>query len=198
MSNDDEFIVLDEIINSTNSKITKNRCEVPIESTSLEKLYQIQGITSKKGAILKYIGENYVRPTIIIHEFKFKKYQCQIVSYLLSDIDIKIANDNCTLKMIGLLIKNKKKVVAAITMSFYTFIHRKEKTTIEKYISQQEDKKDKILPGFYTYEFKYYDGDIEKNERIKIFELFPGRTKCIYELINLLSNEKLSFLFNKF
>ena len=97
--------------------------------------------------------------------------------------------------MIGLLIKNEEKVIAAITMSFYTFIHKKEKRDIINYISENDHQ---VLPGFFGYEIKFFSKNVEKNERIgSIFELFPGKTKCIYYLIDLLSNEKLSFLFDK-
>lgn len=195
---DEEFIVLDELVNhSSSTKTIKDPYEpyeITKEPTSLERLYQIQGIKDKIGGIIKFIGQNVVRPTIIIHEFTFKRYQCQITSYILSDIDIKVANDKCALKMLGLLIKDKGGVVAAITMSFYTFIHRKDKTDLEKYISNKDD--NKILPGFYAYELKYYDRNIEKNESVGgTFESFPGKTRCVYDLINLLSNEKLSFLY---
>ena len=184
---DSEYINLDELLSKSN--IDKSN----IDKLNLEKLYQIQGIKNNKGAIIKYIGERDQRPVILINEFKFKKYHCQIVSYLLSDVDIKFANDNCCLKMLGMLIKDNNNIIAAITMNFNTFLHKVENINIEKYI--QYDDNTINIPGFFSYDLKYYVDNNEKIERIECFEIFPGNNRCIYNLINLLSNEKLSFLF---
>jgi hypothetical protein len=192
---EDEFTVLDELISRSaggiNITIDQNSiCSPPIEG-ELMNLYQIQGSKDKAGAVIKFIGKNNIRPTIVIHEFNFKKYSCQIISYILSDADIEYANDKCELKMLGLLIRNKrhKVVIAAITMSFYTFVHKREKDNLSNFIS-------KDLSGFYAYNLKYHDEGTERNERVGgIFNVFPGKTRCVYDLIKLLSDGKVSFLY---
>lgn len=190
----EEFIDLDEFINNSNVKVIAEPNENnKSESIPFEQLYQIQGMKDKQGAFIKFIGQNSVRPLILILEFTFKKYECQIVSYILSNIDIKVVNDECGLKMLGLLIKYKDQVVAVITMSFFTFMHKWEGKDIMDFISYDNNI---LLSGFYAFDLKYYDKDIKKTEKIgSIFELFPGKTKSLYELINLLSDEKLSFLY---
>ena len=197
----EEFIMIDELKNLINipDDIDGDN-DLIINPNSIQNLYQIRGNTDKSSAIIKYIGKNHERPAIKVLEFKFKKYFCEIMSYLLSDVDINLAEDKCCFKMLGLLIRNKKKhVVCAVTMSFYTFIHKKDKKSIMNYITQKDeiDKIDKDIPGFFGFEMKWLNSDkILKEERIgNLLEKFPGKNKSIYTLVNFLSDTKLSFLF---
>lgn len=194
----EEYISLEKLIDTTsnieNIKIDNIKIDnIKIDNT-LVNLYQIQGTQGKAGGIIKYIGKDTTGLVIIIHRFKFKKYLCKIISYILSDVDINIANDKCMFKILGLLIECDGEVVAVIILSFYTFTHKKEKSNITNYISNSNNI---ILPGFYGYELKHKNiENIEESEMIgNTFKLFPGRTKSIYNLIDLLSNDKLLFLY---
>jgi len=161
-----------------------------IENMGKVSLYQVCGVVGRGEAIVKYLGVSKDRPVIKIHGFGFKGCECEIVSYLLSDVDMKLVDDRCTMKMLGLIIKRDGGVVGAITYSFYTFVHRRDKRSITEYI-------DKNVVGFFGYEFRFVDkGGVVREERIGVLnEVFPGRTKCVYGLVEFLSDEKLSFLF---
>lgn len=208
--NAEEFVVLDELLNLAiveNDDLASGLlfphdlmemdCSVIEEKANI---YQICGINEKPEAIIKYIGISKKRPTIKIHEFTFKRCKCEIVSYLLSDPDIKLADDRCTLKMLGMIITcnkgiKKNKVIAAITFSFHTFVHKRDKKSILDYVTFGETKK--YLTGFFGYELKYVDefGIINEKRIGEITQVFPGKTKCVYKLVDFLSDDKLSFLF---
>jgi hypothetical protein len=213
----EEFIVLDELLGC--SEIIKENGLDGLDSLDaldgldklddlelgFQKMYQIRAEKGGKGAVIQFVGKAKSRPCVVIHEFVFKRYKCQLVSYVLSDVDVKYANDKCELKMLGLLISSKKnKLVASITLSFYTFEHRKEKRDLGGYINYEEPgnklSADKLLNGFWMYEMKYVDQDVKDNikkERIgNILVEYPGKNACVYSLINLLSNKTVVQILN--
>lgn len=195
MDNENEFIDLDKLINESSTKFIDEPNNTTA-SDQFEKIYQIQCKKNNPNAIIKKICDNAIRQIIVLHEFKFNNFICRIVSYLLSDVDIKEANDVCSFKIIGLLLINNNKVIGSLTMSFYTFIHKKEKKDIFDYISKDVDIP---LPGFFAFDLKYFYKGSKKSERIgDILEKFPGKTQSIYSLINLLSNDKILFLYKTF
>ncbi|AYV81881.1 MAG: hypothetical protein Harvfovirus72_5 [Harvfovirus sp.] len=159
-------------------------------------IYQVCGKNQKGNASIKFLGLSKARPTIKIHEFIFKNYRCDVVSYLLGDSDIRLADERCTLKMLGIVIKGKKKM-AAITFSFYTFVHKRDRKGILDYVTFGEGENEKVLPGFFGYELRTRDEKgLIREERIgKLIDIYPGKTQCIYGLVQFLSDEKLSFLF---
>jgi len=191
----DEVISLDDLIEKNKDGNQIN--ELEIEPT--ENLYQVTGTTGSDLVNLRYLGKHIHRPIMILDEFSFGKHHIKILSYLLSDADLNDANEKCMLKMIGILIKKSKydkDPILAITMSFYTFVHKKDKKNISDYVStcSNENK----LKGFFGYELIYCTnaGEI-KHERIgKLLDVYPGRTKSIYNLIEFLSHEKVVSLVN--
>ncbi|AYV76354.1 MAG: hypothetical protein Terrestrivirus5_176 [Terrestrivirus sp.] len=160
------------------------------------KLYQFQSIIDESNGIIKFIGfsADDIRPTYILHEFNFKGHTCKIVTYVLSDIDIEHANNTCELKMISLLIMNKDSLTVqyAITLSFYTFTHKKNKKHLRDYITNDDEIK---LEGFYQYSLLDNLGNKEKIG--DIMQKFLGKTKSVYGIISMLSDEKLSKLWEK-
>ena len=178
----EEFIELNDLINQPDKIPTSEPLQEP-----LQKLYQIQGMTDKEGAYIKCIGQDKIRPVITVHKFTFRQYGCEIVSYILSDVDVKLDS----LKMLGLLIKDNEKVVATITMCFKLL---ENNNSILDLLDTNESK---ILLGSYVYELKYYENSTEKCEQIgETVKYFQGKTKSVYDLIELLADDKLAFLFN--
>lgn len=172
-----------------------------------QKLYQLQPRgRGKTGAILRWLGHFKERTTVVLQEFRFKGYDCQIVSYLLSDVDLEFADDRCELKMMSLLLKRGGGVSVAVTMSFYTFVHRRERRSIAEYVSRGEAD-DIVLPGFFGYQVKSCASDpvgvpagdpaVVSGRVGNLLEVFPGKSRCIKDLIEILSDDKLSPLFTQ-
>jgi hypothetical protein len=172
----EEFIGFDELCYFTNPN--KQTCE-PELLGQMHRLYQVQNVKDN-GVTIKYLGNNDVVPTIAIYRFNFKKYICEVVSYILTDVDISRKD----LRMLGLRVKLNENIVATITMKFNRENHLYE-----------DDQN--ILSWFYSYELEYRENGQERREQIgEAFTNFPGRTKSVYDLIELLSDDKLFFLFD--
>jgi hypothetical protein len=215
--NDDEFIAIDELLKdilpqtktNINEKIFNEQFieYSSIDSTHLSeinetnnnknmsqcKLYQIQG--TENNAIIKFVGysdpEKYnYRPCYILREFKFREHICQLVSYILSDVDIEHANNTHELKMVSILIKKSEKsqVTYAITYSFYTFIHIKQKKHLIEFIS---DNNIIELNGFFSIMLLKNDMNKSTNTRLAIYDKYKGKTQTIYDLISMLSDDKV-------
>lgn len=194
-----EFIKFDDLIKIQQHNITIDNKDTNIDldetinKNTDVKLYQFQGIINEPNGVIKFIGfsADDIRPTYIIHEFIFKQHTCKIVTYVLSDIDIEHANNTCELKMISLLIMGKDSLTVqyAITLSFYTFTHKKNKKHLRDYITNDDEIK---LDGFYQYSLLDNLGNKEKMG--DIIQNFLGKTKSIYGLISILSDEKLNKL----
>lgn len=202
-----EFIKFDDLIKTESYNITINNTDTfngdidgnidkNLDKNTNIKLYQLQAFMDESYGIIKFIGfsADNIRHTYIIHEFKFKQHNCKIVTYVLSDIDIEHANNMCELKMISLLVMDKDSycVKCAITLSFYTFVHKKEKKHLFDYITNDNDIK---LDGFYQYNLLDCYGNKEKIG--DIMPKFLGKTKSIYGLVNILSNAKLNKFWEK-
>jgi len=179
---DDDNISLETILNNCHVEYDEKDDAINNNKNEIIELYQIDGVFNENFAYLKLIGINNHRPVILIKEFSFKDKKCQIVSYFLSKIDL----DN-DMKMLGLLIYDKNKVVAAITLSFVPDI----KNNMEEYISTNDT--NPIL-GKYVYIFRCKNEKI--GEVIGGYNKFIGKTESLYELIRLLSNKKLISLFD--
>lgn len=163
-------------------------------------LYQIQGIKNKSGAILKHIGQAKERPTIIINTFEIRNYVCNIISYLLSDVDIQQreqtqqTDDSTKLKILGLIVQKNGKVCISISFIFNTNIHRIENKTLSEYISKSNDI---LIDGFYEFELRYINKD-KKNVVEKIgntYKTYPGKNKSVSHLIDLLSHDYVMGLY---
>ena len=198
---DNKFVSLDYLLNSSiikddislqpNIENNINYFNDTKEKEKLNKMYQVIGNKNHGSAIIQYVGNAKERPAIILDEFDFKGYKCKIISYVLADSDIEQANDSCILKMIGLILEKNNNVIVCITLSFYTFNHKKDKKKIEEYISELQD--NKLINGFFRFDIKY----VGENNKIKteiigdIMHNYVGKTNSIYKLLELLSNDKL-------
>jgi len=130
MNDSDEYIDFNDVLNTF--QIHDSEIREMNETNKEQKLYQVQGQDDESCIILQYLGYNpdNERPCYVLQEFDFKTYKCKIISYILSNIDINYAHDTCELKMLSLLITKNDVAIAAITLSFYTFEHKKNKQHI--------------------------------------------------------------------
>lgn len=183
---ENEFIKLDELINQLPKENITNKNDSFIDDIKTNiNLYQIQSKINESSCVIKFIGNPVdIIPTYIIHEFKFKNYDCKIISYVLSDADLECANNDSEFKIIGLLITDNDKVKCVIRLSFYSSIHIDEKKHINEYI-------DKNIEGFYQFNLIANDNKTIIGD---IMHKFIGKTKSIYKLTSLLSDEKLNYL----
>lgn len=142
------------------------------ESTDeLVDLYQIQSTNDSGFAIIKFIGQSNIKE-ILIHEFKFKNYDCIILSHLLDTNDLKNK-----LKILSLNLYKSNKLIATIVLLFNS----------DHFIETN-----KIIKGNYCYEL------ITVIETKQIGSSFDELSKAtvLYNLIALLSDDELSFLFD--
>jgi len=185
----------DEIDNSYNEIIFDTKYGLKKTGENLINLYQVQAYKDKQYVIIKNIGSFNKKKSFNLYDFKLMNYKGNIISYILSDDDINFANDNFTLKMIGLAIykktKKSKDIKLTITLLFYTSAHKKESKPLSSYITN--DDKNNYINGYFRYELKYFDKDnCVKTEPIgNIIKLFPGKTQCIYDLISFLSHKQI-------
>lgn len=177
-TNEEENIKHNELINT-------NQC----------KLYQIQGVCDEGVSMIRFVGysdpqKNNHRPCHVLENFRFNKHNCQLVSYILSDIDIEHANETCELKMFSILIKKSKnaQVKYAITYSFYTFIHKKQKKHMKEFITKDMDINTNELDGFFC--VKLLNNELGTNIMIETYKTYKGK-KTLYDLILMLSHEKV-------
>lgn len=195
----DDFINMEDFLKKTVVTISDEIVDIELEEIQEKKgskMYQLKGKKNCSAATIHYIGNAERTPFHVIHKFKLKTYDCLIISYILSDADIDLAQEKCSLKMIGIIIQKNDEVKAAITMSFYTFVHHKEKKSLHDYVLYTKSEK-KSIEGFFGFELKYPCTNDPKNELIKtekigsIFKTYPGKTKSLHYLIHLLSNVRL-------
>ena len=196
MNDSDEYIDFNDVLNTFQIHDSEIKEIKEINETNKEqKLYQVQGQDNESCIILQYLGYNpdNDRPCYVLQEFDFKTYKCKIISYILSDIDINYAHDTCELKMLSLLITKNDVVIAAITLSFYTFEHKKNKQHINEFISDNNKIK---INGFF--QFNLICNDNSTKEKIgEIMYKYKGTSKSVYMLIELLSHDKLNKLWLK-
>lgn len=146
-------------------------------------LYQLQGIIDKSSCNIVHVGFSENKSIILINEFKLKNYECNIVSYLLSDADLELAVQTCKLKMIGIIFKKRNKIRGILSLNFYTFEHKKHKTEIKSLISFVNNNS---ITGYFTFEFQSPDGSIKKIG--KNLNKYPGKTHSITMMLELLSD----------
>ena len=89
----DPFNTLENI----NTQFNQNLSE-----ETLNKIYQVQIINNSNKIIIKHVGNFKERPTIVINKFKFKKYDINIVNYLLLDIDLEEIKSTNICKIFGI------------------------------------------------------------------------------------------------
>lgn len=99
--------------------------------------YQIQGIENNNKAEIKYIGDYTEIPLCEITKFDYNIWNCQIVSFLVSEEELK---KDVYLKMISILFYIKNNIVMSLDMTyseksekpFNIILTKKNKQTIIK------------------------------------------------------------------
>lgn len=153
-------------------------------------IYQLHGSYNRPGCMIKLVGFHDRTPSVSITKFQLGNYMCEVISYLLSDADIKLSQ----LYLLGLLIKSDDQVKATIT---YTFIPSNiDVSTLDDDKLEELVKAHTIIEGHFAYylEYKAPDGSIVK-KLLEDNRTYPGDSQLVYEIIELLSHDNLCFLF---
>jgi hypothetical protein len=162
------------------------------------KIYQLQGIIDKNDAQLVYIGDCNIRPTILLYEFADKEYSYDIVSFVLTDVDIDESSKSCSIKILSLRIKSDKNIKGIITLEYHTFNHTKDKCHLNTYICNNSNEilptglpygstcEQVLLNGFYMVYFKGINTDKKK---LGILKAYPGKSNLVYTIIQYLTHQ---------
>jgi hypothetical protein len=188
---DDEFINIDKLVGDIPKDVMDdNEAEMLFahdillaSEENVIKLYQLQGI-SDGNAVLRFVGVAKQRPCVIINKFKYKKKECQVVSYMLDEDDITEANEKCKLRMLGIVIKKNKEILGVINFEFFTVAHKKQGKKFSDLIGTPQN-------GLFMITVNYIEKNETKVEKLKILNKFPGKTKSIYTLIEMLKHKSV-------
>lgn len=190
----EEFVNLDVFLKQNN--ITANALdnrevqllldginETVVDNDSMIELYQAQGIKGQSKILLKKIGKCIDRPTIRIGNFDFDKYNCNLISYLLADVDVDEATQNSFLNLVSLHILQNTKTIGIISLEFHTFQHIKTNKSFKNML-------DEVLDGTFEIFLKtiHLPTDYINKLHIGTLSSFPDKKNLIYIMLKYLSH----------
>lgn len=175
----EEKLLSELIMNDSNDK-----------SFNINSLYQFQPISNTNSVNLKVVGNGNNRPSIFIYQTKFNGYLCKLVSYVLTEKDIKLAEKSCCIPILSLLFIRKNSTRFVLNLEFHTFDHIKTKSSLLDYVSENYQE-NKILCGFFGVYLKVQKhGKIIKTE-IDIIKKICNITNLTYLLFKYISDERV-------
>ena len=183
INNLENQLLYDVMLSEFDDKNTNNKNE----NIEAGKIYQFQPVTNTNSVTIKQVGYGYSRPTVLLYKTKFKGYLCKLVSFVMTDADIKQAEENCCVPVMSLLFDKKNSTQFVLTLEFHTFDHKKSKTSLFNYING-------TLSGFYgVYLKKYKDGKLIKTQ-LDIIKTMCDKANMAYLLLKYISDERVKNL----
>lgn len=165
------------------------------DSIIYKEIYQVIPETDSSSAQLRHVGNFNKTPTVSINTFNLnKQLSCDIISCLHSKNDLHDLEDKGKFDVIKILVLKKNKMICTLTGSFYTFIHKKNKKSLDNYLSTKY--KQIPIEGFYIIMFQYMEGKIMKTLQLEYLKTFPGKNLFIQKMILHLSGKTVSELLN--
>lgn len=173
---------------------------IPLDN--LQELYQIVGINDNNKAYIMHIGYGEKRPKILLKEFKFKNYNCKIISYILNKFDLEESTKTNSLKMVSLIMYKDDKSIIELTdqkenlqpiLSIsirYDIINSNNKSLLD--LVSRNNINIETYGTFSVYLKKYKS---EENIKLYSFEKYFGNNNLIEKLVKFLTHKELIYLY---